>query len=70
MYSTKYRDLLALLIVLDEAESCAKSLGRTIPRVAHGSQGYLQSGRPLRPSAVTAEDIAAGRLFGPRFGSP
>src|ERR687890_2360347 len=24
MYSTKYRDLLALLIVLDEAESCAK----------------------------------------------
>ena len=26
MYSTKYRDLLALLIVLDEAESRAKAL--------------------------------------------
>jgi hypothetical protein len=31
MYSTKYRDLLALLIVLDEAESCAKALAEQSP---------------------------------------
>jgi hypothetical protein len=31
MYSTKYRDLLALLIVLGEAESCAKALAEQSP---------------------------------------
>ncbi len=33
MYSTKYRDLLALLIVLDEAESCAKALAEQSPEL-------------------------------------
>ena len=33
MHSTKYRDLLALLIVLDEAESCAKSLAEQSPEL-------------------------------------
>ena len=31
MHSTKYRDLLALLIVLDEAESRAKALAKQSP---------------------------------------
>ena len=33
MYSTKYRDLLALLIVLDEAESYAKALAEQSPEL-------------------------------------
>jgi len=33
MHSIKYRDLLALLIVLDEAESCAKALAEQSPEL-------------------------------------
>ena len=53
MHSTKYRDLLALLIVLDEAESRAKALAEQIPElctvVETTSRGYIRCGRPLRP---------------------
>jgi hypothetical protein len=33
MYSTKYRDLLALLILLDEVESRAKALAEQFPEL-------------------------------------
>jgi len=69
MYSTKYRDLLALLIVLDEAESCAKALAEQSPELRTVAEA-ISKAADLCALAVTVEDIAGGRLFGPRFGSP
>src|SRR5215211_2429965 len=54
MYSTKYRDLLALLIVLDEAESRAKALAEQSPEL-----------RSLRPKFKKYRSFYL--RFGPSF---
>ena len=66
MYSTKYRDLLALLIVLDEAESRAKALAEQSPELRTVAEATSYAA-DLCDLAVTVEDIAGGRLFGPRY---
>ena len=68
MHSTKYRDLLALLIVLDEAESRAKALAEQSPELRTVVEA-ISNAADLCNLAVTVEDIAGGRLVGPRFGS-
>ena len=68
MHSTKYRDLLALLIVLDEAESRAKALAEQSLELRTVVEATSDAA-DLCDLAVTVEDIAGGRLFGPRFGS-
>ena len=69
MYSTKYKDLLALLIVLDEVESRAKALAKRFPelRTVVEATSYAAD---LCDLAVTVEDIVGDRLFGPRYRSP
>ena len=68
MHSTKYRDLLVLLILLDEVESRAKALAERFPelRTVAKATSYAAD---LCDLAVTVEDIAGGRLFGPRYRS-
>ena len=68
MYSTKYRDLLALLILLDEVESCAKALAEQSPELRTVAEA-ASNAADLCDLAVTVEDIAGGRLFGPRYRS-
>ena len=68
MHSTKYRDLLALLIVLDEAESRAKALAEQSPELRTVAEA-ISNAAALCDLAVTAEDLAAGRIFGPRYRS-
>jgi hypothetical protein len=69
MHLTKYRDLLTLLIVLDEAESRANALSEQSPELRTVAEATSDAA-DLCDLAVTVEDIAGGRLFGPRFGSP
>ena len=68
MQETKYRDLLTLLFVLDGGESRAKALAEQFPelRTVAEATSYVAD---LCDLAVTAEDIAGGRLFGPRYRS-
>jgi len=68
MHSTKYRDLLVLRIVLDETESRANALAEQFPELRTVA-GAISDAADLCDLAVTAEDIAGGRLYGPRFGS-
>ena len=68
MHSTKYRDLLALLIVLDETESRAKALAEQSPELRTVPEA-TSNAADLCDLAVTVEDIAGGRLFGPRYRS-
>ena len=68
MHSTKYKDLLALRIVLDETESHAKALAEQSPELRKVIEA-ISDAADLCDLAVTLEDIAGGRLFGPRFGS-
>ena len=68
MHSTKYRDLLTLLIVLDEGESRAKALAEQSPELRTVAEA-ISNAANLCDLAVTAEDIAGGRLFGPRYRS-
>jgi len=68
MHSTKYTDLLTLVIVLDEAESRAKALAEQFPELRPVAEAISEAA-DLCDLAVTAEDIAGGRLYGPRFGS-
>ena len=68
MYSTKYRDLLALLILLDEVESCANALAERFPELRTVAEA-ISKAADLCDLAVTVEDIAGGRLFGPRYRS-
>ena len=65
MHSTKYRDLLRLLIVLDEAESRAKALAEQFPELRTVADA-TSNAADLGDLAVTVEDIADGRLFGRR----
>jgi hypothetical protein len=69
MHLTKYRDLLTLLIVLDEAESRANALSEQSPELRTVAEATSDAA-DLCDLAVTVEDIAGGRLLGPRFGSP
>ena len=55
MYSTKYRDLLALLIVLDEAESCAKALAEQSPELRTLAEA-ISDAADLCALAVTEEE--------------
>ena len=68
MHSTKYRDLLALLIVLSEAESRAKALAEQSPELRKVVDS-ISDAADLCDLAVMVEDIAGGRLFGLWFGS-
>jgi hypothetical protein len=68
MYSTKYRDLLALRIVLDETESRANALAEEFPELRTVAEA-TSNAADLCDLAVTVEDIAGGRLFGPRYRS-
>jgi len=68
MHSTKYTDLLTLVIVLDEAESRAKALAEQFPELRTVAEAISEAA-DLCDLAVTVEDIAGGRLYGPRFGS-
>jgi hypothetical protein len=69
MYSTKYRDLLALLILLDEVESRAKELAERFPELRTLAEATSYAA-DLCDLAVTVEDIVDDRLFGPRYRSP
>jgi len=69
MHSTKYRDLLRLLIVLDEAESRAKALAEQFPELRTVAEA-TSNGAGLCDLAVTVEDIADGRLYGDPYRSP
>ena len=69
MYSTKYRDLLALLILLDEVESRAKALAEQFPELRTVAEATSYAA-DLCDLAVTVEDTAGGRFFGPRYQSP
>jgi hypothetical protein len=68
MHSTKYRDLLALRIVLDETESRANALAEEFPELRTVAEA-TSNAADLCDLAVTVEDIADGRLFGPRYRS-
>jgi hypothetical protein len=70
MYSTKYRDLLALLIVLDEAESCAKALAEQFPALRTVAEATSYAADLCDLARLTVEDIVDDRLFGPRYRSP
>jgi hypothetical protein len=69
MHSTKYRDLLALLILLDEVESRAKALAELFPELRTVAEA-TSNAADLCDLAVTVEDIADDRLFGRRDRSP
>ena len=69
MHSTKYRDLLALLILLDEVESRAKALAELFPELRMVAEA-TSNAADLCDLAVTVEDIADDRLFGRRDRSP
>jgi len=56
MHSTKYRDLLALLILLDEVESRAKALGEQFPELRTVAEATSDAA-DLCDLAVTVEDI-------------
>ena len=68
MHSTKYRDLLALRIVLDETESRANALAEQFPELRTVAEA-TSNAADLCDLAVTVEDIAGNRLFGPRYRS-
>ena len=68
MHSTKYRDLPALLIVLDETESRANALAEQFPELRTVAEA-TPNAADLCDLAVTVEDIAGSRLFGPRYRS-
>jgi len=68
MHSTKYRDLLALLILLDETESRANALAEEFPELRTVAEA-TSNAADLCDLAVTVKDIAGGRLFGPRYRS-
>ena len=68
MQETKYRDLLTLLFVLDEAESRANALAEQFPELRSVAEA-TSNAADLCDLAVTVEDIAGGRLFGPRYRS-
>jgi hypothetical protein len=68
MHSTKYRDLLALRIVLEETESRAKALAEQSPELRTLAEA-TSNAADLCDLGVTVEDIAGGRLFGPRYRS-
>ena len=69
MHSSKYRDLLALLILLDEAESRANALAERIPELRTVAEATTYAA-DLCDLAVTVEDIVDDRLFGHRYRSP
>jgi len=69
MHSRKYRDLLRLLIVLDEAESRAKVLAKQFPELRTVAEA-TSNAADLGDLAVTVEDIADGLLYGRRYRSP
>ena len=69
MHSSKYRDLLALLILLDEAESRAKALAERFPELRTVAEA-TSNAADLCDLAVTIEDIVDDRLFGHRYRSP
>jgi len=69
MHSTKYRDLLRLLILLDEVESRAKALAEQFPELRTVAEA-TSNAADLGDLAVTVEDIADGRLYGRRYRSP
>jgi len=69
MLSTKYRDLLALLILLDEAESRAKALAEQFPELRTVAEATTYAA-DLCDLALTIEDIVDDRLFGHRYRSP
>ena len=69
MHSTKYRDLLALRIVLDETESRANALAEEFPELRTVAEA-TSNAADLCDLAVTVEDIVDDRLFGPRYRSP
>jgi hypothetical protein len=68
MQATKYRDLVVLLILLDEVESRAKALAELFPELRTVAEA-TSNAADLCDLAVTVEDIAGGRLFGPRYRS-
>jgi len=57
MHSTKYRDLLALRIVLDETESRANALAEQFPELRTLAEA-TSNAADLCELAVTVEDIA------------
>jgi hypothetical protein len=56
MHATKYRDLVVLLFVLDEAESLAGSLARQSPELQAMAEA-VSHGADLCGLAITAEGI-------------
>jgi len=68
MHSSKYKDLLALLILLDEVESRAKALAERFPELRTVAEA-TSNAADLCDLAVTVEDIVDDRLFGPRYRS-
>jgi len=69
MHATKYRDLVVLLILLDEVESRAKALAGRFPELRKVAEATSYAA-DLCDLAVTVEDIVDDRLFGPRYRSP
>jgi len=69
MHSSKYKDLLALLILLDEVESRAKALAERFPELRTVAEATSYAA-DLCDLAVTVEDIVDDRLYGPRYRSP
>lgn len=65
MYSTKYRELVALLILLDEVESRSRELAERFPELGPVAEA-TSNAAGLCELAVTLEEIAVGRRFGPR----
>jgi len=69
MHSSKYKDLLALLILLDEVESRAKALAERFPELRTVAEA-TSNAADLCDLAVTVEDIVDDRLYGHRYRSP
>jgi hypothetical protein len=65
MSSTKYRDLVVLLILLNEVELRSRELAERFPELRKVAEA-TSNAAGLCDLAVTLEEIAVGRRFGPR----
>jgi hypothetical protein len=65
MHLTKYRELVALLILLDEVELRSRALAERFPELDPVAEATSDAAG-LCDLAVSLEEIAADRRFGPR----
>jgi hypothetical protein len=69
MHSTKYRELVLLLILLDEVESRSRELAERFPELSPVAEA-ISDAVGFCDLAVALEDIALARSFGPQDPDP